>query len=291
MEHTRTLNTIVPKTQKRRRKYSPFQILSIIALAFGALLMVAPFGWTIQGAFGNPAEAVRLPPRWLPASPTLDNFVEAFNRMPFDRFMLNSLKVATIITIGQLITTSTAAFAFARLRFVGRNALFYLLLASLMVPGQITLIPLFVVVRQLGLYNTHWALILPALINPFGVFFLRQFFLTIPNEYEDAARVDGATTWQIYTRIILPLSGPALATLGILTFVGVWNDFLGPLVFLQDQNLFTFTVGLQRLQGMYGGALGPTAAGTVLGIVPMLIVFLLLQRYIVQSVITTGIKG
>lgn len=267
------------------------QFFAILILALGAIGMIAPFGWTIQGAFGDPAEAVRLPPRWLPTHPTLDNFNEMFSRLPFGRFMWNSFKIATIVTIGQLITTSTAAFAFARLNFPGRNMLFYALLASLMIPGQITLVPLFIVIRQLGLYDTHLALILPGLINPFGVFFLRQYFLTIPKDYEDAARVDGAGPLTVFLRIILPLSAPGLATLGILTFVGVWNDFLGPLVFIQDENLLTYTVGLQKLQGIYGGALGPTAAGTVLGVVPILIVFLALQRYIVRSVITTGIKG
>ncbi len=267
------------------------QFLAILILALGAIGMIAPFGWTIQGAFGDPAEAVRLPPQWLPAHPTLDNFNEMFSRLPFGLFMWNSFKIATTVTIGQLITTSTAAFAFARLKFPGRNLLFYMLLASLMIPGQITLVPLFIVIRQLGLYNTHLALILPGLINPFGVFFLRQYFLTIPTDYEDAARVDGGGPITVFLRIILPLSAPGLATLGILTFVGVWNDFLGPLVFIQDENLLTYTVGLQKLQGIYGGALGPTAAGTVLGVIPILIVFLALQRYIVKSVITTGIKG
>ncbi|MBN8635016.1 MAG: carbohydrate ABC transporter permease [Anaerolineae bacterium] len=267
------------------------QLLAIIVLALGALGIIAPFGWTIQGAFGDPAEAVRLPPQWIPTHPNLDNFKEMFDRLPFGLFMWNSVKIATAVTIGQLITTSTAAFAFARLRFPGRNTLFFILLASLMIPGQITLVPMFIVIRQLGLYNTHLALILPGLINPFGVFFLRQYFLTIPTDYEDAARVDGAGPIAIFLRIMLPLAAPGMATLGILTFVGVWNDFLGPLVFIQDENLLTYTVGLQKLQGIYGGALGPTAAGTVLGVIPVLVVFIVLQRYIVKSVIATGIKG
>ncbi|MCA9886144.1 MAG: carbohydrate ABC transporter permease, partial [Anaerolineae bacterium] len=166
------------------------------------------------------------------------------------------------------------------------------LISALMIPGQVTLVPLFIVMRQLGLYNTHAALILPALINPFGVFLLRQFFMTIPEDLEDAARVDGANVFTIYWRIILPLSGPILTTLAILTFVTMWNSYFLPLIMINDPELQVLTVGLTLLRGQYGaGALGPIAAALTMAIVPVLVVFLLLQKYIIKSIVSTGIKG
>ena len=240
--------------------------------------------WIIQSAFGETVEAFSLPPRFLPQNPTLDNFATVFKQVPYGLFMFNSLKVATIVTLGQLLTCSMAAFAFARLQFPGRNFLFIGLLSALM-------IPLFILMRNLGLNDTHAALILPGLINPFGVFLLRQYFITIPSELEDAARVDGANVFTIYWRIILPLSGPVLTTLGILTFVAVWNSYFFPLVMIKNRDLQVITVGLTLLQGQYGAnALGPVAAALTMAIVPVLIVFLALQKYIIKSIVSTGLK-
>ncbi|MCA9896375.1 MAG: carbohydrate ABC transporter permease [Anaerolineae bacterium] len=267
-------------------------IFSAIVLGFGALLMIAPFMWIIQAAFGETARAFVLPPRWIPENPSLENFESVFEQVPYGQFMFNSLKLAIVVTLGQLITCSTAAYAFARLNFRGKNLLFGLLISALMIPGQVTLVPLFIVMRQLGLYNTHAALILPALINPFGVFLLRQFFMTIPEDLEDAARVDGANVFTIYWRIILPLSGPILTTLAILTFVTMWNSYFLPLIMINDPELQVLTVGLTLLRGQYGaGALGPIAAALTMAIVPVLVVFLLLQKYIIKSIVSTGIKG
>jgi ABC-type glycerol-3-phosphate transport system permease component len=254
--------------------------------------MIAPFLWIINAAFGKTSDVYVLPPKWLPLNPSLDNFVSVFAQVPYGQFMLNSLKLAVAVTVGQLITCSMAAYAFARLNFPGKNVLFLLLISALMIPGQVTLVPLFILMRQLGLYNTHAALILPALINPFGVFLLRQYFLTIPAELEDAARVDGANVFTIYWRIILPLAGPVLTTLAILTFVSMWNSYFLPLIMLNKPELQVLTVGLTLLQGQYGaGALGPVAAALAMAIVPVLIIFLLLQKYIIQSIVSTGIKG
>jgi ABC-type glycerol-3-phosphate transport system permease component len=215
-----------------------------------------------------------------------------FKQVPYHLFMFNSIKLAVIVTIGQLLTCSMAAYAFARLHFPGKNILFMILLSALMIPGQITIVPLFILVRNLGLYNTHLALILPGLINPFGVFLLRQYFVTIPTEIEDAARVDGANVFTIYWRIILPLSGPVLTTLAILTFVGMWNAYFFPLIMINSPELQVITVGLTLLRGQYGaGALGPIAAALAMAIVPVLIVFLLLQKYIIKSVVSTGLKA
>lgn len=268
------------------------RVLAIAFLLFGAILMVAPFLWIFQASFSASAAAYRLPPRWWPENPDLQNFALVFQQVPFHRFFINSLFVATSITVGQLITCSTAAYAFARLEFRGRNILLMILLSSLMIPFQVTIVPLFIFMRQLNLYNTHWALILPPLISPFGVFLLRQYFLTIPRELEEAAVIDGASTWVIFTRIILPLAAPALTTLGIVTFVYWWNDYLLPLIMINDPNLQTVPVGLTLLRGRYAaGLVGTIAAGVTMAVIPVLLVFLLLQRYIIKSIVTTGIKG
>jgi multiple sugar transport system permease protein len=278
---------------KMPRKPFPWGTLfTLLILLIGAVMMIAPFMWIMQSAFGETTEAFVLPPRWLPQNPTLDNFQDVFDQVPYHLFMFNSLKLAVIVTIGQLITCSMAAFAFARLQFPGKNILFLVLLSALMIPGQITVVPLFVLIRKLGLYNTHAALILPGLINPFGVFLLRQYFITIPTDLEDAARVDGANVFTIYLRIILPLAGPVLTTLAILTFVGMWNQYFFPLIVINDPNLQVITVGLTLLRGQFGaGALGTIAAALTMAIVPVLIVFLLLQKYIIKSIVSTGIKA
>jgi ABC-type glycerol-3-phosphate transport system permease component len=274
-------------------RHFPWQtLLTLLILGIGAVFVIAPFMWIIQAAFGETSEAYVLPPRWLPQNPTLENFDSVFEQVPYAQFMLNSLKLAIIVTFGQLVTCSMAAYAFARLQFRGKNLLFILLISALMIPAQVTLVPLFILMRQLGLYNTHAALILPWLINPFGVFLLRQYFLTIPSELEDAARVDGANVFTIYFRIILPLSGPVLTTLTILTFVTTWNSYFLPLIMINNPELQVLTVGLTLLQGQYGaGALGPVAAALTMAIVPVLIIFLVLQKYIIKSIVSTGIKA
>lgn len=289
---TQSQLTAQSAAELRPRRPIPWgKIFTILILGIGALLMIAPFMWIISSAFGKTTEVFVLPPRWFPQSISFENFEDVFDQVPYELFMFNSLKLAVIVTIGQLITCSMAAYAFARLHFPGRNFLFFLLLASLMIPGQITIVPLFILVRNMGLYNTHLALILPALISPFGVFLLRQYFVTLPVELEDAARVDGASTFTIYWRIILPLSGPVLMTLAILTFVGMWNSYFFPLIMINSPELQVITVGLTLLRGQYGaGALGPIAAALTMAIVPVLIVFLLLQKYIIKSIVSTGLK-
>ncbi len=285
---TQPQSVVLPK---KRKPFPVGTFITLLILGFGAILMVAPFLWIISAAFGKTTEVFVLPPRWLPQNPSLENFEEVFNQVPYHLFMFNSIKLAVIVTIGQLITCSMAAYAFARLQFPGRNVLFVILLSALMIPGQITIVPLFILVRNLGLYNTHLALILPGLVNPFGVFLLRQYFVTIPTELEDAARVDGANVFTIYWRIILPLAGPVLTTLAILTFVGMWNAYFFPLIMINTPELQVITVGLTLLRGQYGaGALGPIAAALTMAIIPVLIVFLLLQKYIIKSVVSTGLK-
>lgn len=286
-----TQRTTVTAGQPRQLPWK--SVITVIALTASAILMVAPFVWIIQLAFTDDVTQVyEIPPRWFPSNPTLNNFADVFKQVPFDRFMWNSLKVAGAITIGQLVICSTGAFAFARLRFPGRDLIFMVILSGLMIPLQVTIVPLFILMRELDFYNTHWALILPPLANPFGVFLLRQYIMSIPKELDEAARIDGASIFTIYWRIILPLISPALVTLAILAFVFWWNDFFFPLIMINSPDLQTLPVGLTLLRGRYdAGSLATVAAGITMAIIPVVIVFMLLQRNIIKSIATSGLKG
>jgi multiple sugar transport system permease protein len=263
-----------------------------LLLVLVAAIIAAPFLWGISSAFKDVTGIYAAVPQWIPSPAIWDNFTQAWTALPFDYFFFNSLKVAGLITAGQLVTCSLAAYAFARLRFPGRDLLFGLYLSSLMVPSQVTIIPLFIVMRHLGLIDNHLSLILPALASAFGTFFLRQFFLTIPRELEEAAIVDGAGLWRVLWVIILPLSKPALASLAIFTFNYYWNDFFTPLIFLDSPQNLTLPVGLAYLQGQYGTQ-SPAVemAGVCMAVVPILIIFLIGQRYIVEGITLTGLKG
>lgn len=255
--------------------------------------MVGPFYWIFEASLAvDSTDVYSIPPQPLPDELTLENYGQVFEQVPFERFAWNSFKVASFITIGQLITASMAAYAFARLRFRGRGLLFAVVIAALMVPIQVVIVPLFLLMRQLELTNTHWALILPALVTPFGIFLLRQYFLTIPAEFEDAAFVDGAGRFRTFVTVMLPLSGPALTALGILAFTFWWNDLLFPLVMINDPELQTLPVGLLLLTGRFAeGSLSVIAAGITLAVLPVLVVFLILQKQIVRSVAGSGLKG
>ncbi len=264
--------------------------LAILTLAAAAI--IAPFLWIFRGAISaSDAELYALPPTPWPSEATLENFAKVFQQVPYLRFILNSVIVASTITAAQLITCSTAGYAFARLNFRGRGFAFALVIGSLMIPLQVTIVPLFLVMSKLGLTNTLWALILPGVFSAFGIFLLRQHFLSLPRELEEAARIDGAGHVRTFFQVILPLSGPALATLGILTFTYWWNDLLMPLVMIRDVENQTLPVGLVLLAGRFStGSLGTIAAGITLAIIPVLIVFVIAQRWIVQSIASSGLK-
>ena len=288
----RPVDKPTPKSTQRRIMFGWETVLTVILLLIGAAVMIAPFLWLIQVAFSGSARAYQLPPLFLPTNLTVQNFINVFNEVPYLLFVRNSFFIAAFITFGQLITCPMAAYPFARLNFPGKNVLFIVLLATLMIPAQVTIVPLFILMRQIGLYNTPWAVIVPALISPFGVFLLRQYFMTIPTELEDAARIDGASYMTIFWRIIMPLSLPALMTLGIITFVFWWNEYFTPLVMIRDQTLQVLPVGITLLQGRFSaGAVGNVAAGVTMAVIPVLVVFLLLQRNIIKSIASTGIKG
>ncbi len=263
-----------------------------LLLVLLALVMLAPFYWVVVTAFLSSDDAFSLPPKWIPSAITVTNFRDVFNLIPFGRMAFNSIKIATIITLGSLVTSTLAAYAFARLRFPGRDVVFVVLLAALMVPQQVTVIPTFILIRELGLLDRPEAVYLPALINVLGIFLLRQFFLSIPRDLEDSARLDGAGHVRILWQIIVPLSGPALSALGIFVFQTAWNDFYWPNLFLSSQDKMTLPVGLVSLQGPYAN--GPVLvlfAALAMIVVPVLVLFTFTQRALTESIALTGIRG
>jgi multiple sugar transport system permease protein len=268
------------------------RIAGFLILALAAVAIVAPFLWIFRGALSaSDAELYRLPPVLDPTGLTLGNFPKVSEQVPYYRFALNSIIVATSITAAQLVVCATAGYAFARLRFRGRSVLFGLVIGSLMIPIQVTIVPLFLVMSQLKLTNTLWALILPGIFSAFGIFLMRQHFMTLPRELEEAATIDGAGPYRTFLQVVLPLSGPSLATLGIICFTYWWNDLLLPLVMISSPENQTLPVGLVLLAGRFStGSLGTIAAGITMAIIPVLIVFIAAQRYIVQSIASSGLK-
>jgi len=267
------------------------QMALYVILAISALFMIVPFLWMLSTSLKADQYVLTMPPQFIPRPLTLDSYVRLAELFPIRRMFFNSLLVATLTTLGQLVTCSMAAYAFARMRFKGSNALFLVYLATLMVPFQVTITPLFILMRYLGWTNTYQGLILPCVFSAFGTFLLRQFFLTIPQELEEAAFIDGASHWTVYWRIILPVSKPALASLGVLSFMGSWNAFLWPLLVVRDVDLMTLPVGLATLHGRWLTQWNLVMAGTVITVVPMLAVYLLAQQYFVRGVVLSGIKG
>ncbi len=261
-------------------------------LTVGFVAVVTPFVWMILGSFKGSAELRQLPPTWWPEAPTLDNYRQLFSEESFPRYFLNSLLVAICVTVGNLIFCSMVGYALAKLRFFGRDKLFLLVLGTLLVPGSVTLIPLFVLMSKLDLVDSPWAVILPAAAGPLGVFLMRQFMLAIPDDLLEAARVDGAGEFTIFWRIVLPLSTPALAALAIITFLPSWNALLWPLVVLTSQDNYTLPVALAIFsRGQFQADYGLLMAGSVVLVVPVIVVFMLLQRHFTESVAMTGIKG
>ncbi|QDB79546.1 carbohydrate ABC transporter permease [Georgenia sp. 311] len=266
-------------------------LLAYLLLGLGLVVVTSPFIWMALSSVKSEGEIRRVPPTWWPEAPTLDNFRELFQRLDFPQFFTNSALVAVAVTIGNLVFCSMLGYVLAKSDFAGKKALFRIVLGTLMIPGMVTLVPLFVLVANLGLVNTYAGLILPFLAAPFGVFLMRQFFLGIPDELIDAARVDGASELRIFARIVMPLARPALATLAILTFLGSWNNFLWPLVVATTEDKYTLPVALALYStGQNNTDYGLLLAGAVVVVVPVLVVFLLLQRYFVQGVAMTGIK-
>lgn len=267
------------------------QIISYIVLSLGAITMVLPFLWMISTSLKSLGEVFVFPPTFFGEKIVWGNYLKVAARFPFGLFFLNSLKISFIVVVVQLFTSALAGFAFARLKFPFRDTLFALYLATLIVPYHITLVPIFVIMRYFGWIDTHYSLIIPNLVSAFGTFLMRQFFLTIPKELEDAARIDGCTPFGIFWRIFLPLSKPALATLGIFTFMFTWNDFIRPLIFINSIPKMTIPLGLSAMQGMYSTDWPVLMAGSMISILPVLVAFLFAQEYFVQGITLSGLKG
>ncbi|TWD74742.1 carbohydrate ABC transporter membrane protein 2 (CUT1 family) [Kribbella amoyensis] len=257
----------------------------------GLIAVAAPFVWMLLGSFKTQGELLRVPPTWWPQEPTTRNYGDLFGKANFPHYFLNSTLVALVVTAGNLIFCSMIGYALAKLRFKGRNALFVLVMATLMIPGMVTFVPLFVMVTNAGLANSYPGLILPFLVSPFGVFLMRQFFSGLPDDLIDAGRVDGTSELGIFARIMLPLTRPALATLGILTFLGSWNNFLWPLVIAQTEDKYTLPVALALYStGQNAQNFGLLMAGAVVVVVPVLVMFLAFQRHVTKGIAITGLK-
>jgi len=273
---------------------APEEAVVWLFLIVMAVVEVAPIMWMFSTSLRNPAQSFELPPDFLPTAWRWDNYLAVIKspKINFLLFFVNSLKIAILVTAGQLFTCSLAGFSFARLRFPGRDALFFLFLASMMVPAQVTTVPVFILIRYLHLMDTHWALILPAATSAFGVFLMRQFFMTLPGELMDAAKMDGAGFFAIYWRIMLPLVGPALSALGVLTFLGSWNNFYGPLLFLRSWDKLTFPLAIVTLQSYMGmGNRSHVLAAIMMSILPLLLFFLFAQRFVIRGIALTGLKA
>ncbi len=279
-----------PSPRRRRRRLGP-RAVTYGVLTVGLALWLVPFVWMLLGSVKTQGEILQRPPTWWPQDPTGENFAQWFGPLDFGTFFVNSLVVAVITVLGNIVFCSMVGYALAKMDFPGKRVLFLLVMLTLMVPGVVTFVPLFVMVSSLGLVNTYPALILPFITAPIGVFLMRQFIMGIPDALLEAARIDGAGEWRIFSRIVMPLCGPPLATLGILTFLASWNNFLWPLVSAQTEDMYTLPVALSLYStGQNATNYGLLLAGSVLVIAPIIVLFVFLQRWFIRGVATTGLK-
>jgi len=292
------LNKPLDKTGRRtapQRKKKILQISAYFILIIGAVSMIMPFLWmlttslkTLNAIFVQPKDWIQM---FVQTMLVWQNYLEAWTKVPFGQFYLNSIIVGLAVTIGQVFTSSLAAYAFARLTFPGRDKLFFAYLATIMIPGSVTMIPVYVLMRIFGWVDTYKALIVPAIFSAYGTFMLRQFFMTLPKDLEDAAKIDGCGFFRIYTTIILPLSKPALATLTVFTFLGNWGSFMWPLLVTNTMSMRTLPIGLDSFKTQYSTDWHLLMAGSVMVMLPIVVIFILTQRYFVESIKLTGVKG
>ncbi|WP_163101090.1 carbohydrate ABC transporter permease [Peribacillus alkalitolerans] len=262
-----------------------------VLLIFLSLLFLAPFLWMVTTSLKSPDELYLFPPKWLPSSWHFENFAKAWNSQPFNLFLVNSVIVTILTTLGQIISSTLVAYGFARFTFKGRDFLFIVLLATMMIPWEVTMIPLYMEFNFLGWINTLKPLIVPSWFgSAFYIFLLRQFIMSIPKELDEAARMDGANAFQIYYRIHLPLMWPIIVLIAVFNFLSSWNDYLGPLIFLNDQSKYTLTLGLAQFKGMFDVDMEGIMAVTFLISIPPLLLFFFAQKYIVNGVSSSGLK-
>lgn len=260
-----------------------------LVLTIGALVWMLPFIWMLLSSLKTDMEIMQFPPRIFPEKASLDNFIELFNAFDFTTYLKNTLIVVAFSFLGMFFN-AMAGFGFAKYKFKGREPLFYLVLATMMIPGQVTMIPVYLIMNSMNLTNTMPGIVLPGLVGAYGIFLFRQFMSAISNELLEAARLDGASEWFIFTRIILPISKPVLAVQGIATFIGGWNSFLWPLIMASDEKYYTLSVGLQLLKGQYANNYALQMAGSAFMVVPIIIIFMFLQKYILDGYNVSGNK-
>lgn len=274
---------------KEKNLISKFII--IILLVAGCILVMMPFIWMLSASFKLDKDVFNFPIQWIPKNPRWKNYADIWKEIPFGLFYRNTAKLSIIITFLQLLTSSFAAYAFAKMKFKGRDILFISYIATIALPWQAYMIPQFIMMKKLGLYDTHMSLILLQAFSAFGVFLLRQFYIGIPEELSESARIDGLNEYGICYKIIFPLSKPALATLCIFTFVATWNDYMGPLIYLTSTKRKTIQLGLKMFITQYNAEYALIMAAAVCSLIPVFIVFLFTQRYFIEGIATTGIKG
>lgn len=274
-------------THKRRLGTAGYYAVSIVL----AVIALIPFLWMISTSLKSRGALMSIPIEWIPAEPTLDGYAKVFSRFPFLRTIGNSLFISVAYTLITLISASMAAFAFAKLRFRGSGAILSVYIATMMIPTQVTMIPLFVVMNRLGLIDSYASVILPSMFKPFAVFLLVQQMKTIPNDYIDAARIDGAGLFQTYRKVALPLCIPTLATLAVTTFMESWNDYLWPLLMLTDRNKMTLPIALSTLNGQYSTEYNVLMAGSLISMIPIIIIYIAAQKQFKSGLMAGGIKG
>ena len=269
----------------------PQAVVVYVLLAALVIVMLGPYLYIFSSSFKETYTLISIPPQLIPEQFVWDNYTYILNELPFSLWFFNTILVALLVTVGTVLIDALAAYAFAKKQFWGRDFLFGLMLATIMIPGALLLIPAFLITNWLGLLNSYGGLIIPGLANVLGVFLLRQFMQTIPEELEHAARIDGCSDFGVFWRIILPLSAPALATLSIVVFTSQWNNLVWPLVVLNDKDLYTLPLGLALLRSEFQVNYGITSASAFLSVVPLLIVFLFLQRYFLEGLTVGAVKG
>lgn len=262
-----------------------------ILLILCALAMLLPFVWMVSASLKLDKDVFTFPIEWIPSNPRWENYLEIWTTIPLGTFIKNTAKLTVIVTLLQLLTSSFAAYAFAKLEFKGRDLLFLGYVATIAMPWQVYMVPQFIMMRSFGLNNTHLSIIFLQAFSAFGVFLMKQFYISVPDELCEAARIDGMSEYRIWAQIMLPLSKPALSTLTIFTFVNTWNDFLGPLLYLTRMELKTVQIGLRMFISQYSSEYGLIMAASVVALIPVVIVFLSLQKFFVQGVATAGLKG
>ncbi len=276
---------------RRQKEWIREGISHICLLGLGVTFLF-PFIWMLSTALKPEAQIFKWPPEWIPEQFIWSNFPEALTFVPFDLYIKNTLLICFWTIVGTTISSAIVAYGFSRIQWPGRNALFLVMLSTMMLPYQVVMIPLFIIFKQIGWVGSFKPLIVPAFFgNAFFIFLLRQFFLTIPHELSDAARIDGCSEFRIFWQVIVPLAKPALATVALFTFMGSWNDFLGPLIYLNDESMYTISLGLQQFTGQYGTRWGMLMAASTVATLPIIILFFFTQKTFIQGISTTGLKG